>query len=1368
MDDVAGIQRSSGVRTFRRYKADAAKLDSYAFDVNKIVEPLSISVWDAYSELVSLASTTALDFPIDSVEKYSQEDLDSQIELIDSYAKSLNELGHDFDKSPWKDAKNAWVTNEYLYRACESAANVATSSYNLSRLQLRANQILGCNLPQTYGYGCRIENLLNSLALCLSSECGVPVDDPHTLLDCVTSLNAFEKANYSRITELSQLVKSATADNNGIGGNTEDFNGIEAVVRSISDIFSCDDNYRNWLSKDINFIIELSKQLSSQLSELRELKTKILQEYISGILDLDARSMLVRFSTKYSKPFGRISKSYREDTSALIALQRNITSEKPSFERQIDLLNSVCRIQELKSDLRVNSNKYEAYFGCLFSGEDTDVGKIQHAVVIFNNLKVIDDKARYLLSIDREAVRSADKISRDIGSRYAKFDTDFENLEFQISNLCKLTDIASSCEIEDVQELAASCDISLVHDVAKKLHDELDAFREACKVLSKYSEQNLFSDDYADIVSRLREQSEDRRELERVLECKHDFAICKEAGLEGFLSAASMAHLEPDELTKGYMRQFYSCWLKAILPGNGSVINFRKNDQESASKDFCDTDKAMIFAARDNVLRSLYSAVSGVVDDIDSKRLHREASKRSHIMPIRKVFDEMPGLVSTLKPCVMMSPLSVSTFLEKRSILFDLVVFDEASQVRTEDAVGAISRGRQVIIAGDSNQLPPTNFFNIGTDDDDIDYEDGGDFDNGDFESVLEEASLLPTINLKWHYRSRNESLITFSNREIYDNSLVTFPSVSEYLPGQGVIFDYVDGGVWGGSQRGNETEAKRVAKLVFLHLEQYPERSLGVIAFGDGQARCIESEINSLRAKYKMFESRFDDKNPGCIFVKSLENVQGDERDSIILSVGYAKDAGGRLRMNFGPLNRRGGERRLNVAITRAKVDLTLVSSILDTDINLSNTSSKGARLLQRYISYARHKKQLHANKTRDQFSSDSHGGIRQFIKYELNARGYIVEFNVGDSSCKIDIAVKSDRDPSVYIAGILTDGPSYASVAYTRERERILPDALKNTGWNLYRAWIPAWAHNPSGELEDLLEFISKCASSFDGRTSDSCTRTRASAHEPEESPKACLNIDETPSINAGGHNIPARLHSEAVSHSVCKATQTMGEPGNRRLPTGQLKTNTNKECSSRKHGHKKHMRDLSSYQLAEGSWDKFGFQEYKAVPEIPSNVSLGEAVLRFVGAEGPTTNDRVLSFIRKRLGREASLREARIALDRLEDKYTGIGLVVSGDFIRLEGIRDQAPRKGGRLFSEIPPEEIAEGMLRVLRVLSTGGKTTKNDLFDVTYDEFGFSRDDQISPEALRSLNKTYEILRAAGFIVDVGPLHIASREAFEEFE
>jgi len=470
------------------------------------------------------------------------------------------------------------------------------------------------------------------------------------------------------------------------------------------------------------------------------------------------------------------------------------------------------------------------------------------------------------------------------------------------------------------------------------------------------------------------------------------------------------------------MKMFYLKWIEVNCAGTDAVAQFRARIQDSKIERYCELDAHQLPVAQMRIREKLISDMPNrnnfnrATDEMGI--LLHELNKKRKIMPLRKLFRTIPNLLLKLKPCLMMSPLSVSYFLEAETYKFDMVIFDEASQIFPQDAIGAICRGKQVVIAGDSKQLPPTSFFAASTNNLDGEYDSEEEEEEVIYDSILEEATnSLPNRSLLWHYRSRNEDLIAFSNQEIYKNKLTTFPSSNTVAADSGVEYVYVENGTYSG--RCNIQEAKKCVELIKEHITKHPERSLGIIAFSEKQQATIEEAVHRFRESNPRYEKFFAEDREEPFFVKNLENVQGDERDTIIFSICYAKDPNGRMFMRFGPLGHQGGERRLNVAITRAKHNIKLVGSIMPYDIDLSKTKSEGIRMLKEYIEYAmkgssvlRPYKNPNALYDTDEFCN----GICKF----LENKGYSVKQYVGSSEYKIDIAVEHPNYPGCYVAGI------------------------------------------------------------------------------------------------------------------------------------------------------------------------------------------------------------------------------------------------------------------------------------------------------------------------------------------------------------
>ena len=435
--------------------------------------------------------------------------------------------------------------------------------------------------------------------------------------------------------------------------------------------------------------------------------------------------------------------------------------------------------------------------------------------------------------------------------------------------------------------------------------------------------------------------------------------------------------------------------------------------------------------------------------------LAHEYNKLKRKKPIRYLMDNILDFILDLKPVLLMSPLSVSTYLPADTI-FDAVIFDEASQIFAWDALGAIYRAKQCIIIGDSKQMPPSSFFSsLG---DDLEDED-----SMDLESILDLASsTILQASLKWHYRSRSEELIEFSNKYFYDHTLITIPSAKQRGEGLGLEMVYLENGRYDQKTRTNLIEANKVCDLVIEHVKN-SDKSLGVVAFSEVQANLIEALLEERIAKDKSLAKYFNEEVEEPFFIKNLETVQGDERDRIIFSICYGYNENNKFYQRFGPLNNLGGERRLNVAITRAKYNVTLVSSIRYNDIKPS--ASLGCRLLYEYLKYAAERE-----------ASNDYGVPDNPISKELSLRlsqfGYNVVAKLGTSSFKIDLAIKRKNEAN-YFAAIIFDNEEKLKHNVS-DSFRLEKSLLERQGFKYYRLFIPAWFNNKELELNRILEFL------------------------------------------------------------------------------------------------------------------------------------------------------------------------------------------------------------------------------------------------------------------------------------------------------
>lgn len=531
-------------------------------------------------------------------------------------------------------------------------------------------------------------------------------------------------------------------------------------------------------------------------------------------------------------------------------------------------------------------------------------------------------------------------------------------------------------------------------------------------------------------------------------------------------------------IAKVFRRAVLEQFLEDVIGQRPLLRDFRTLSHEQRQKEFRQLDERVLVENRARVVGDLRNTTQQRLQQPASREglpfIQREMAKQRNIAPLRRILQQAESTVRAIKPCFLMSPLTVAQYLDGRIPSFDLVIFDEASQLPSEDAVGAISRGRQLVVVGDPKQLPPTNFFSASFGAAPV-GEDGQPLIE-DAESILEEfmGAGVPVTRLKWHYRSAHESLIAFSNVSFYDSDLYTFPSVETNSETYGLSFEYVEDGVYEGKGL-NMAEARRVVDAVVRHAKERPHESLGVGTFNMRQQLAIQDELELRRREDPSIEPFFSRGAGEPFFVKNLENIQGDERDVIFLSVTYAKGPDGRLRYNFGPINGENGWRRLNVLTTRSRKRMRVFSSMRGDDINAAGTTSRGAHLLRDFLRFAEFGRleSVVANA-----AAQTESPFEQQVVSELVRRGVKVVPQVGVAGYRIDIGILDDDAPGRFVCGIECDGVAYHSAETARDRDRLRQQVLEARGWTIIRLWSTDWFKDRDGQINRLMSLIASAA--------------------------------------------------------------------------------------------------------------------------------------------------------------------------------------------------------------------------------------------------------------------------------------------------
>ena len=542
-----------------------------------------------------------------------------------------------------------------------------------------------------------------------------------------------------------------------------------------------------------------------------------------------------------------------------------------------------------------------------------------------------------------------------------------------------------------------------------------------------------------------------------------------------FVDSIEKRNIKKDDIKSLVEGNFADSLLNILFVENHELATFIGELHENRIREFKDLDKKILVLNRKRIFHKLNNNIPqifGATENPQAKVLAGEFTRKSGHLPVRKLLEKAGGMIKQIKPCFMMSPLSVAQYLDptNEELQFDVVIFDEASQVKPEDALGAFMRGKTAVVMGDTQQLPPTSFF---------DQMASGESDEEeatslDMESILHLCKLsFPVKMLKWHYRSRHESLINVSNKEFYDNELLVYPSPSHNDSELGLKFHYnPDTAYERGSSSANPKEAEDVVEAIFEHFDRYGDtKSLGVGTFSVAQKNAILEKLEEKRRERPEFEPLFSENKDERFFVKNLETIQGDERDVILISVGYGFDNERKMSLNFGPLNQDGGERRLNVLITRARQKCVVFSNFKASSMKLTANPPHGVRALREFLEYAE-------NLTIGAHTVDEHSQapFEDAIASFLEENGYIVDKQIGCAGFRVDLAIVDEENPGKYILGITTDGKMYASSKVARDRDRLREQVLEGLGWKLYHLWSTDWYRNRDLGRKKLLEFIEK----------------------------------------------------------------------------------------------------------------------------------------------------------------------------------------------------------------------------------------------------------------------------------------------------
>jgi len=929
----------------------------------------------------------------------------------------------------------------------------------------------------------------------------------------LSNLNEYYDSLLKLFPDIDEFIKTKTKILTCMDDFSIDINGIELIIKNLHNLSNLNEYYDSLLKlfPDIDEFVKIKEKI------LTKFKIEIFVENINEInqsLKINFRSLLRYFKPSYYKLIKKISQYFTntnnsssysalcEDMEMLLKYKiledkiKNISEsvymplgkiwkyEGTNTSKLSELVQKILDLKQIKDRIYSTSKEVFKPLESLWKYEATNTSQLSELVQKILDLKQIKDR---IYSSPEEVIKPLENLWK-----YEKSDTAIiaESLKWLIEynefRLEKNDETTFKKYVLNSKNITEEL-INVVNDLDKKTLKigELKLNIENFLIVDSSIVYPTFNSMSIDLILNIYEKW-----LCNILQLtdwtrfKRSYLICCEYHLKPFIDDFMQKDVNYNFIDS-FKKSFLYYIFEKIRNNEPALKNFDSLYHDNNVSKFKSTDKLQLEINKHRIIEKLHTSKPDQnwqgSKGSELGYLQRQFSlKRGHDS-IRNLFSKVPKLVQKISPCFMMSPLSLAQYINPELLNFDLVIFDEASQMSPEDSLGAITRGSQLVVVGDTKQLPPTSFFQKEVSSDDEYSEDIDELQLPDLDSILEQCLTIgmKAFTLKWHYRSKNESLIHFSNKNFYENKLITFPSpLRDNSCGiEFRLFQDDDTSNNNDLKSLNVIEAKNVAAAVFEHLNKNPEKSIGVGTFNQKQQLAIIDELEILRKENPDFEEYFNSTHEP-IFVKNLETIQGDERDVIYISIGYRKAKNGKLSMNFGPLNRDGGERRLNVLVTRAREKILVFSSITGDDFDLSSTKSIGVYKLKEYLDFARSHcdTKLLENDINIFNSFDEDNIFEVGVCNELKNQGIKFVPQLGHAGYKIDFAILHPENPSKFILAVECDGASYHSLHTVRDRDRLRQEVLENLGWNFHRIWSTDWFLNPKREIEKLKVAIEK----------------------------------------------------------------------------------------------------------------------------------------------------------------------------------------------------------------------------------------------------------------------------------------------------
>ncbi|SFQ09740.1 Part of AAA domain-containing protein [Lachnospiraceae bacterium XBB1006] len=1002
-------------------------LNQYYEELHRNRESVGKSLFQMYENFYLYSDARQIPFRFKELERKDSVFFDEAVEVLQRYVDMTYIVGE-------KYMENAWYGFIELDTSTQNTENKKEIISKAVNCYHKLNEIRTHILQESYGFRIRTVHSL---------ECSAKVFD-FALENNYISEKLFSKESCEKV-----KIELAIIRENGISIQSylermtsdcscmhHDFEMVREGTREIITIFKGIHEIQNKLRErynvvvesillvqEIRTIIELYNRLCEMEKPIVDIKCKIDANYQANIYGLDGAKMHSALVEGGSHRLHRLFDSdYKEKINRIGKL--NIMTGKVSYEQAIVCMRELAEYQRRAKEFSAIEN---AYIQAVKSACEKMRGKIEP---IENGIQMWE---------------------------------------------CMMQEVGWGKKICEMSHDCYNKNKKLFQTIAAAVRDNVEQANGYKAVLEKSFDKKVLDFNgmgVEEILQKLFVCDQKKSSLASWIRFCQILRKLEVLDIKKFVDISIKSNVPPHELVNAFKHCYYKQWIEKIFNESEVLPLLDRRAHDRKREQFIEFDRALFDISKARI-RSELSEKRPTIDAIapgsSTSMILREGQKKRKIKSIRKLMAEAGSAIQNIKPCFLMSPLSVSTYLDANGVKFDTAIFDEASQIFPQDAVGAIYRANQIIVVGDSKQMPPSNFFLATSADEENDEEEVGDI--ADFESILDIcAGSMKQLRLSWHYRSKFEELIAFSNRYFYDGDLVTFPETKMKEKWFGVDFHFVKDGVYDRKKRVNWIEAEYIVSLIYKNFEMFPNRSLGVVAFSLSQQEMIERLLTKKRVENPDMESFFSRERKEPFFIKNLETVQGDERDTIIFSIGYGKDANGKFLHNFGPLNRQGGERRLNVAVTRAKENIQMVASIHYYDIQVQKTVAEGAKLLREYLKYAENGIRFEEKVKRQEREVCSLDN--QICDY-LRENGYEADVKKGESNFKIDICVKHPNKPE-YLLAIMEDGEAHYGIKNSRDRERLQNDVLKSRGWSCYQIWSTDWYNNLVDEKTLLLEAV------------------------------------------------------------------------------------------------------------------------------------------------------------------------------------------------------------------------------------------------------------------------------------------------------